>query len=151
MKPFALAAVSVAVFPALLAVAVVIVLAGALVGWEPLWTEPQLTLSEAAALKDRGTMQRLLWSGADPNAPATVRPKILKEYAIVVTPIEASVGTRTPIAMQFLMARGARMDDQERAVVTCLAIKDDAKEILEFLERTAAKDTPDCEHVSTPW
>lgn len=151
MKPFTLAAASVAVFPALLAIAAVVVIGGGLVGWNPLWSEPELTLAEAAALKDRGTMERLLSSGADPNAPANVRPRILREYAIVVTPLEASVGTRTPTAMQFLLSRGARMDGRERAVIMCLAIKDEAMEIVDFLDKDGRNDRPDCEHVSTPW
>ncbi len=151
MKPFALAAISVLAFPILLVIVALVVLAGAVAGWEPLWREPQLTMSEAAALKDRGTMQRLLWNGADPNAPAKVRPEILKSYEIVVTPLEASVGTRTPTAMQFLLARGARMDGRERTVIMCLAIKDDAKEIVEFLDKDGVKERPDCEHVATPW
>ena len=151
MKSFALAAASILVFPALLAIVAVGILAGALIGIEPLWREPQLTMAEAAALKDRATMQRLIWNGVDPNAPASVRPDILKSYAIVVTPLEASVGTRTPTAMQFLLMRGARMDSRERAVIMCLAIKDDAKEIVEFLEHDDVKESPDCTHVTTPW
>ena len=151
MKPYALVAASIAAFPALLAVVAVGVLAGALVGWEPLWHEPELTMSEAAALKDRGTMQRLISNGVDPNALARVRAGILKYYDIVVTPLEASVGTRTPTAMEFLLARGARMDTRERSVIVCLAIKDDAREIIEYLDQKGLNDRPDCEHVPTPW
>src|SRR5439155_6817427 len=143
MKPFAVAAVSIVVFPALLAASAVVVFSSALFGIEPLWSEPQLTMAEAAALKDRATMQRLIWNGVDPNASARVRPDILKSYAIVVTPLEASVGTRTPTAMQFLLMRGARMDSRERAVIMCLAIKDDAREIVEFLEHDDVKESPD--------
>ena len=151
MKSFVLATASVLAFPTLLVLPSIGVLTGALLGWEPLWREPDLTMSEAAALQDRATMQRWIWSGVDPNAPAKVRPEILKSYEIVVTPLEASVGTRTPTAMQFLLARGARMDSRERAVVMCLAIKDDANEIVEFLDHDGVTDKPDCEHVATPW
>ena len=151
MKPYASVAASIAAFPVLLALVAAGVLAGALVGWEPLWHEPELTMSEAAALKDRATMQRLIWSGVDPNVPARVRPEILKSYEIVVTPLEASVGTRTPTAMQFLLTRGARMDGSERTVIMCLAIKDDAREIVEYLDRSGPNERPDCEHVATPW
>ena len=81
----------------------------------------------------------------------TVAPLRLKSREIVATPLEASVGTRTPTAMRFLLARGARMDSRERAVIMCLAIEDDAKEIVDFLDRDGPRDRPDCEHVATPW
>ena len=151
MKPFPIAAASVAVFPSLLIGGALVVMAGALVGWHPFWSEPELTLSEAAALKDLGTMQRVLWRGADPNVPAKVRAGILKEHDLVVTPLEASVGTRTPTAMEFLMSRGARMDSRQRVVITCLAIKDNATEIIDFLNRADRHAPPDCDHVATPW
>ena len=151
MKPFAIVAASVAAVPLLLAIAAVFILADAAIGGDPFWREPQLTMGEAAALKDRATMQRLIWSGEDPNAPTNVRANILKGHDIVVTPLEASVGTRTPTSMQFLLAHGARMDRHEQDVVTCLATGDDAPEILEYLRKTFPGDSPDCAHVTTPW
>lgn len=142
---------SIVVFPALLGVAALGVLVGALFGVHPLWHEPDLTLAEAAALRDRGTILRLISDGADPNTPARVRPGILKSEELVITPLEASVGTRTAVTMEFLLAHGARMDAGERAVITCLAIKDEAPEILEFLDNNGPQERPDCEHVATPW
>jgi len=151
VKPFALAAASVLAAPALLVIAAVVVVVGALLGWEPLWSEPQLNLAEAAALNDRGTIQRLIAGDADPNALAPVRPPILKSHEVVVTPLEAAVGTRTPTTIAFLLARGARIDSRERAVMFCLAMKDEAREIIDFLEKNTTEAPPDCEHVATPW
>lgn len=142
---------AVAAFPALLVVVAVGILIGALFGFHPFWNEPELTMSEAAALKDRGTIQRLIWNGVDPNRPARVRPGILRSNELVVTPLVASVGTRTAVTMEFLLSRGAIMSDDERAVIVCLAIKDEAREILEFLEQNGPREEPDCEHVATPW
>ena len=151
MKWFGLIAAAVVAPPGVLGALAGLVLVGAAVGWHPFWNEPPLTMSEAAALKDRATMLRLISNGVDINAPAKVRARILKSYDIIVTPLEASVGTRTPMAMQFLLARGASMDARERTVVMCLALKDDAQEIVGFLRESGAQQTPDCEHVSTPW
>ncbi len=103
--------------PAVLGLAAAAVVVGGLFGWHPLWSEPDLTLAEAAALKDRGTMRRLLRAGADPNAPGRVRAGVLKDDELVLTPLEASVGTRTPDAMRLLLANGARLDARARAVV----------------------------------
>jgi hypothetical protein len=68
-----------------------------------------------------------------------------------VTPLEAAVGTRTPTTIEFLLARGARMDSHERVVMLCLAMKDEAREIVDFLEKNTTPPPPDCEHVATPW
>ena len=151
MKTFVALAAVVALCPILLAGAAVVVLCGTLVSWHPFWNEPTLTMPEAAALNDRATIQRMIWNGADPNAPAPVRPPILKSTAIVVIPIEAAVGTRTPTTLEFLLSRGARMTGHERDVVYCLAAKDDAQEIVRFLETHGDQPKPDCEHVATPW
>jgi len=151
LKPFGVVAASICAVPLILAIGAMFVLGDAVGGGDPFWHEPQLTMAEAAALKDRATMQRLIWAGFDPNAPANVRADILKSHDIVVTPLEASVGTRTPIAMQFLLSHGARMDRHEQDVITCLAIEDDAKEILEYLQKSFPGDKPDCAHVTTPW
>ena len=142
---------SVLAIPALLAVIAAGVLAGALFGVHPLWSEPDLNLAEAAAMKDRGTIQRLISHGVDPNAPARVRPGLLTSEALTVTPLEASVGTRTASTMELLLSRGARMDDDARAVVVCLAVKEEAEEILTYLDEHGARERPDCEHVATPW
>jgi hypothetical protein len=151
VKPFAQVAAAVAAVPALLGVVALVVLAGRLVSWDPFWSEPALTMSEAAALNDRATIQRLIWSGDNPNAPARVRPSILKSTEISVTPLEASVGTRTPTTLQFLLSRGARMDAHERDVIFCLATEDEAREIIEYLDKDGRNQKPDCEHVATPW
>ena len=150
VKWFPAVAAVVAGPPLLLAACALVVLGGALAGWHPFWREPPLSLPEAAALKDLATMQRLITNGVDVNAPGTVRAPILKSHDIVVTPLEAAVGTRTPTALQFLLARGARMDARERDVVLCLAIKDEAQELVEYLRQAGAQ-RPDCEHVPTPW
>ena len=76
---------------------------------------------------------------------------LIQDHDIAVTPLEASVGTRTPTAMQFLLSHGARMDRREQDVITCLATEDDANEILEYLDTTFPGAKPDCAHVTTPW
>ena len=144
-------AAAMATGPSVLGVAAVAILGGVLFGAHTFWDEPELTISEAAALKDRGTILRLIWDGVDPNRPARVRAGILKDDELVLTPLEASVGTRTAATMQLLLAHGVRMDAHERDVIVCLAIKEGAREILEFLEQEDSQEQPDCERVATPW
>jgi hypothetical protein len=141
---------SVAAFPALLAVIALVVLTAALLGQHPLWSEPTLNLAEAAALKDRGTIQRLLWDGADPNARSRVRPGIIHDDEVLATPLEASVATRTADTMKLLLAQGARMDATTRTVIVCLAVQEGAREILELLD-SDSDDDPECGDVARPW
>lgn len=136
--------------PLLIGIVALSVLAGAAFGVHPLWNELELTLSEAAALKDRGTIQRLIWEGVDPNRRSRVRAGILKSQDLNLTPLEASIGTRNPVTMQFLLSRGALMDERDRKVLVCLAVKDNADEILEFM-KAGEQDAADCERVATPW
>lgn len=136
--------------PVLIGMAALFVLAGATFGAHPLWNELELTISEAAALKDRGTIQRLIWEGVDPNRRSLVRGGVLKNEEMYLTPLEASVGTRASTTMRFLLTQGALMDDGDRTVLVCLAIKEKAGEILEFLN-AGEQDAADCEHVATPW
>lgn len=125
-------------------------LAGAVFGAHPLWNEPELTMSEAAALKDRGTIQRLIGEGVDPNRRSRVRAGVLKSEDLYLTPLEASIGTRTPTTMSFLLNQGALMDDDDRKVLVCLAAKENAREILEFMS-ASDQDAAECERVVTPW
>ena len=136
--------------PLLIGIAALSVLGGSIVGVHPLWHEPELTISEAAALKDRGTIQRLIWEGVDPNRRSRVRGGVLKNEELNVTPLEASVGTRTPVTMEFLLMHGALMDDRDRKVLVCLATKEKADEILEFMN-ASEQDAEDCGQVATPW
>jgi len=43
------------------------------------------------------------------------------------------------------------MDARERAVLLCLAMKDEAHEIVDFFDKEPSAGHPDCEHVATPW
>ncbi|MBM3819286.1 MAG: hypothetical protein FJW14_09775 [Acidimicrobiia bacterium] len=151
MRVFARCIHVVVALPAILGAVALIVLVGGVLQWHPLWKEPELTLSEAAALKDRGTMLRLLRDGADPNARAQVRGGVVDDDELVLTPLEASVATRTPDAMRLLLAHGARLGERELAVVFCLARQEDAREILDFLSTRPSQRDPDCTHVATPW
>jgi hypothetical protein len=137
--------------PLLLAIAALGVLVASLAGANPLWREADITLAEAAALRDRGAILRLVWDGADPNAAHYVRPRMLTSRALTVTPLEAAVGTRELYMVEFLLQHGARIDERDRPVLICLAAKAEAANILEFLKAGQDGQVPDCSHVETPW
>ena len=93
---------------ALLAVARVVVLV--LAGWgvHPFWLSEPLNLAEAAALRDRGEVARLLAEGSDPNATYRVRRGFVRDYAVQMTPMAAAIAARREEIVQILLDAGAR-------------------------------------------
>ena len=74
----------------------------------PFWMWEPLNLSEAAALRDRGEVARLLSEGQDPNAKYPVRRGFVRDYAMQLTPIEAARANRRDEIVEILVDAGAR-------------------------------------------
>jgi hypothetical protein len=79
-------------------------------GLHPFWLWEPLNLAEAAALRDRGEVARLLAEGQDPNAVYRVRRRVVRDYAMQLTPIEAARATRREEIVQLLVDAGARLE-----------------------------------------
>jgi hypothetical protein len=93
---------------ALLALARVLFLILAIWDLHPFWLRERLNLAEAAALRDRGEVARLLAEGHDPNAIYLVRRGFIRDYAMRLTPIEAAEATRRDEVVQLLLDAGAK-------------------------------------------
>jgi hypothetical protein len=93
--------------PALLALTQVIFLILALWDVHPFWLREPLNLAEAAALRDRGEVARLLAEGQDPNATYRVRRGMLRDYQVQMTPMAAAVAARRDEIVQLLVDGGA--------------------------------------------
>ncbi len=101
----------VAIVPAaVLAVARVVFLVLAAWGLHPFWMWEPLNLAEAAALRDRGEVARLLAEGADPNATYRVRRGFIGERTMRLTPIAAARAARRDEVVQVLVDAGATPD-----------------------------------------
>jgi hypothetical protein len=93
---------------ALLALARVVFLVLAIWDVHPFWLFEPLNLAEAAALRDRGEVARLLADGEDPNATYRVRRGIVREYPMQMTPMAASTAARRDEIVQILLDGGAK-------------------------------------------
>ena len=121
-------------------------------GIDPLWRVEPLTLSEAAALRDNGEVVRLIDAGEDPNKAGAVRAELLRNDALVVTPLEAAVGIDRPDIIEVLLDNGAVLDAMTWTHLMCFATSIEADEAIDFLEpRRPVGATTACEHVQTPW
>jgi len=94
--------------PALLAMTRVIFLVLALNDVHPFWLREPLNLAEAAALRDRGEVARLLAEGQDPNATYSVRRGMVRDYPMQMTPMAAAVAVRRDEIVQILLDGGAK-------------------------------------------
>ena len=76
----------------------------------PFWLWEPLTLSEAAALRDRGEVARLLAEGQDPNATYPVRRGFVRRSSVRMTPLESARAARRDEVVQILVDAGADPD-----------------------------------------
>jgi hypothetical protein len=117
----------------LLAVVTVVMLALAPAGHHPAWPGGELTLAEAAALRDRGEVARQLMAGADPNARYEMRAGVLDDRR--ATPLAAAVAADRGEIVSLLLARGARPDEEEWTRLSCLARRAGSRDVELTLSR----------------
>jgi hypothetical protein len=102
-------------------------------GLHPLWQRPELNLSEAAAVRDAAEIVRLIEERSeDPDTVREVRPGLLAEQAVRVTPLEAAVAARDVEIARVLLVNGAAMDADIWNRLRCSAEGD---EMTAFLDR----------------
>lgn len=117
----------------------------------PFWPRQQITMAEAAALRDPGTVVRLIESGVDPNGPMAVRPGVLDDRGHHMTPAEAAILADRSEVMAVLVARGARADEERVRSWACLAAAAAKRETLAYLRAVYPQwVTGSCGHVTIP-
>jgi hypothetical protein len=121
----------------------VLVVVGWVVGAAPFWPVTNVTLSEAAALKDAGEVVRLITrEHHDPNRAWPIREGVLGP-AREMTPLEAAVTIRRLQMVRVLLRYGAVLPAGERRVaLICAAVTADAPDIVEFLLNTGDRTDP---------
>ena len=134
-----------------LVVSTALVIAGR-VGYTPFMSPADLTLPEAAAVRDHLEILRQIESGVDPNRAERVRPGLVRADEYVMTPLEAAVGGGMLDTVQFLEHHGARVDATTLPGLLCFAKLQGAADIEAYLRQEAPTDfTPRCDGVRLPW
>lgn len=121
-------------------------------GYTPFMIPADLTLPEAAAVRDHLEILRQIESGADPNREERVRSGIVRPGEYVMTPLEAAVASGTLDTVEFLQHHGARVDETTLPGLVCFAKQQGAADIAQYLSLQAPEDfAPPCESVRLPW
>ena len=137
----------------LIAVVGVFVAVAATTGYLPFAAPSDLTLPEAAGLRDLLEIEGQIRRGADPNVRAQVRRDIIRSTPLELTPLEAAVGIRRLDVVRLLERNGARIDAATLPVLFCFAEREKAADIVEYLQERAPGETAavDCSGVALPW
>lgn len=119
----------------------------------PLFEGPSdLTLAEAAALRDHAELLRLIQSGADPDVQAAVRPGLVRRNVPLLTPLEAAIGEHHPETVEFLIEHGAHVTTANVSRLMCFAAQEHQEDAIELLRsRAPVAPAPDCGAVDIPW
>ena len=81
-----------------------------------------------------------------------MRAELLRNDALVVTPLEAAVGIDRADIMEVLLDNGAVLDAMTWTRLMCFAASIEADEVVDFLEQRRPADAATaCDHVQTPW
>lgn len=133
--------------PGLLMAAVAIMVVA--VGFRAFEPNPPLTLPEAAALRDNADVVLLVRRGADPNAPAAVRPAIFRSRTGVMTPLEVAVTARHIETASLLLDLGASVRDDNFERLYCLATRSRIDDLITLIvARLPDHGAVDCEAVA---
>jgi hypothetical protein len=111
-----------------------------LFGRHPMWAWQPLNLAEAAALRDRAEVSRLIEFAADPNVPQIVRAGVLFDYPVKLTPLEAAVVANDDTMVRHLLNQGAFIDVGSWNRLQCLAEGDDVRRVIEEVRPSGSQD-----------
>lgn len=130
--------------------AAAVVLVAALGGYRALAILLDLTLPEAAALRDQAEVLRQIRHGTDPNEADRVRRGVIRDEEYLLTPLVAAAVNRHGGIVRLLVDNGAKLNDTNFAVLYCIALVK-AADIVPFLMEHAPVGAPaDCESISLP-
>lgn len=120
-------------------------------GFPALAVPADLTLAEAAAIRDEAEVLKRIRSGADPNVPALVRRGIISDPEYLLTPLEAATAAGHVEVVRLLVANGAALNARNFPVLYCLAQTKEAADIVAVLKEHAPPGAIfNCDNVRLP-
>jgi hypothetical protein len=129
---------------ALLGCAALIVVA-AIVGLQPLWASPALSLSAVAHEGDSASVYRMVKRGVDPNQPGAVT---ISSQTVSLLPIDAAVESRQVETVLVLLNNGVRVTPADRDRLICLARASTAPDVERYFQSAfRVTESPDCSKV----
>jgi hypothetical protein len=144
-------AVAVAAPPVvLLTMALVVLISGAL-GHHPLWPDSRPTISEAIILRDLGALSQALEARPDLQRRYPVRPGMVTDKALELTPFEAALAARRDDVVGFLAQRNITPSTGERQRLRCLAAQQGAVEVLRLFGGAPATGSCTAAESRVPW
>jgi hypothetical protein len=139
---------------AVLALGTAVLMLGAVSDSPPWWRVDPVNMSEAAALRDRATVVRMMASGEDPYVRREIRADLVFNNRVELTPIEAGIATHRPeIVDVILFSARTRPDGMAWAHLRCLAQLEGDEDVTEVVDRYRPESatTPTCDDVKRPW
>ena len=106
------------------------VLVASAVSAHPIGPTQAANLAEAVALRDAAAVARYAEQGADINASAEVRARLVLDDAAMLTPIEAAAGARDEGLAQLLFDLGAAPDPVVWNRAFCISDADRVRDVL---------------------
>jgi hypothetical protein len=147
------APLAVAIPGAIVGVATWVAIALAAAGADPFWRVEPVNLSEAAALRDRATVVQLIASGEDPYTPREIRPDVLFNDAVTLTPVEAGIAAgRAEVVDVILFSARMPPDGPTWNRLRCLAQLQGDEDVEDVLDRYRPESAVlECSGVTRPW
>jgi hypothetical protein len=115
----------------------------------PFWAADDLTMSEAAALRDPATVLLQLEQGQDPLQRYSVRSGLLGPDALRLTPMEAAI-REDRIEVAAVLLRGAVPPFEQLCKWLTLAAAERAEELREYLYRKYPTESAACGPLRNP-
>ncbi|HEY1303469.1 MAG TPA: hypothetical protein VGF24_07980 [Vicinamibacterales bacterium] len=119
----------------------------------PMWRVEPINMSEAAVLRDSGTIVQLILRGEDPYARREIRADLLFNDRVELTPFEAGIAARrADIVDVILFSARTRPDAATWTHLKCLAILEGDKDVSATLDRYRPESATEmCDGVTRPW
>lgn len=129
------------------------ILIAALFGYRALAAPADLTMSEAAVLRDEAELLRQIRHGASPDIDYTIRRGMLNEQDYILTPLEAAIAARHAEVVQVLVDNGTTLTGANLPRLICLARLNDTSDIAAFLQAHLPPGAAavDCTGIRLPW